>query len=886
MTSSPTSLRVSTAVTCIVSGFVALGQAGPSAASANAQIAAAAAAQSWVPDGYYVPPYYPAPYGGWVDDWRDSYTKAKALVDSMTLAEKTNITAGTGIFMGLLFKDSADFTPAQRRCAGNTGSALRVGFPQLCLNDSPAGVRHADNVTAFPDGITVGATFDKALMYQRGVAIGKENRGKGVNVWLGPTVGPIGRKPKGGRNWEGFGADPVLQVVGARETIKGVQEQGVIATIKHFIANEQEMYRMYNPFQYAYSSNIGIRAGVGSVMMAYNAHPYLINGLLKDEMGFQGFTMTDWLAHMSGVASAIAGLDMDMPGDVQIPFFGNSFWMFELSRSALNGSVPMDRLNDAATRIVAAWYKFGQDQGFPATNFDTNSAAAVNQLYPAAWPFSPSGVTNEYVQVQADHDVIARQISQDAITLLKNDGGILPLKSSQHLKVFGTDAQKNPDGINACVDRNCNKGTLGQGWGSGTVDYPYLDDPITAINKEASNVTFYNTDSFPSVGQVLASDVAIVFINSDAGENTYTVEGNHGDRDASGLYAWHNGDQLVQDAANKFSNVIVVIHTVGPLILEKWIDLPSVKAVLVAHLPGQEAGTSLTNILFGHASPCGHLPYTITKAESDMPSSVTTLINSEFLNQPQDTYTEGLYIDYRWVNKNNTKPRYAFGHGLSYTNFTYTAASIKKVTQLSTYPPARSAKSGIPNFAQAIPSANEAVAPSGFNSIPRYIYSWLSQGDANGAVSDGKSNKYPYPSGYSTVQKPGPRAGGGEGGNPALWDVAYNLTVTVQNTGDVFAGKASVQAYLEFPDNIGYDTPIIQLRDFEKTEELAPGKTTTVTLTLTRKDVSIWDVVTQDWTVPAVDGGYKIWIGEASDNLSIVCHTDTLKCETGVTGPV
>ncbi|KAL7958860.1 glycoside hydrolase family 3 protein [Trichoderma compactum] len=896
MTSIFDSVRVSTAVTCILSGFVGLGQAGPSAASANAQIAAAAAAQSWVPDGYYVPSYYPAPHGGWVDDWRQSYTKAKALVDSMTLAEKTNITAGTGIYMG-------------ERCAGNTGSALRVGIPQLCLNDSPAGVRHADNVTAFPDGITVGATFDKTLMYQRGVAIGRENRGKGVNVWLGPTVGPIGRKPKGGRNWEGFGADPVLQAVGARETIKGVQEQGVIATIKHFIANEQEMYRMYNPFQYAYSSNLddrtmhevyawpfaeGIHAGVGSVMMAYNAvngtactqHPYLMNALLKDEMGFQGFIMTDWLAHMSGVASAIAGLDMDMPGDVQIPFFGNSYWMYELSRSALNGSVPMDRINDAATRILAAWYKMGQDQGFPATNFDTNSGAAVNQLYPAAWPFSPSGVTNEFVQVQADHDVVARQISQDAITLLKNDGGILPLSPSQHIKVFGTDAQKNPDGINSCTDRNCNKGTLGQGWGSGTVDYPYLDDPITAITAAASNVTFYNTDSFPSVGQVSASDVAIVFISSDAGENTYTVEGNHGDRDASGLYAWHNGDQLVQDAASKFSNVIVVIHTVGPLILENWIDLPSVKAVLIAHLPGQEAGTSLTNVLYGHSSPCGHLPYSITKQEADFPSSVTTLVNFEFLNQPQDTYTEGLYIDYRWLNKNNTKPRYAFGHGLSYTNFTYTAASIKKVTQLSSYPPARSAKSGVPNFSQAIPSANEAVAPSGFNSIPRYIYSWLSQGDANSAVSDGKSGKYAYPDGYSTTQKPGPRSGGGEGGNPALWDIAYSLTVTVQNTGDEFAGKASVQAYLQFPDNIGYDTPIIQLRDFEKTEELAPGETTTVTLTLTRKDVSVWDVVAQDWKVPAVDGGYKVWIGDASDSLSIACHADTLKCDTGVAGPV
>lgn len=118
-------------------------------------------------------------------------------------------------------------------------------------------MRQADNVTVFPDGITVGATFDKKLMYERAVAIGKEARGKGVNIWLAPAVGPMGRKPKGGRNWEGFGADPVLQAVGARETIKGIQEQGVIATIKHLIGNEQEMYRMYNPFQSGYSANIG-----------------------------------------------------------------------------------------------------------------------------------------------------------------------------------------------------------------------------------------------------------------------------------------------------------------------------------------------------------------------------------------------------------------------------------------------------------------------------------------------------------------------------------------------------------------------------------------------------------------------------------------------------
>ena len=123
-------------------------------------------------------------------------------------------------------------------------------------------------------------------MYARGIALGAEFRGKGINVFLGPTVGPLGRKPRGGRNWEGFGADPVLQAVGGALTVQGVQEQGVIATIKHYILNEQEMYRMYSIVQPGYSSNIddrtlhelylwpfaeGIKAGVGSVMAAYNA---------------------------------------------------------------------------------------------------------------------------------------------------------------------------------------------------------------------------------------------------------------------------------------------------------------------------------------------------------------------------------------------------------------------------------------------------------------------------------------------------------------------------------------------------------------------------------------------------------------------------------------
>ncbi|KAJ6441247.1 Beta-glucosidase [Purpureocillium lavendulum] len=826
-----------------------------------------------------------------------SYRRAKDVVDQMTLAEKTNITSGTGIF-----KAADEFS---RRCSGNTGSAQRLGIPQLCINDAPAGVHGTDHVTVFPGGITTGATFDKRLMRLRGASIGKEARGKGANALLGPVVGPLGRKPRGGRNWESFGADPVLQAIAGRETILGMQSEGVIATLKHYVGNEQEMHRMYNGVQDGYSSNIddrtlhelylwpfaeGVRAGVGSVMTAYNAvngsacsqNPYLINGILKDELGFQGFVMTDWLGQMSGVASALAGLDMAMPGDTQVPIGGQTYWMYELTRAVLNGSVPLERVNDMATRILATRSQMGQDApDYPAPNFDENGKDEYGPLYPGSSD-SPMGVVNQFVDVTADHDSVARQVAQEAITMLKNDAGLLPLDTTNPLYIFGTAAQVNPDGANNCSDRACNKGTLGQGWGSGSVDYMRLDDPIGAIRKRVEDVTFHNSDTFPSeITTPKDDDVAIIFITSDSGEGSYRVEGNHGDRDASGLYAWHDGDKLVQDAAAKYKNVVVVAQTVGPLILERWVDLPAVKSVLIAHLPGQEAGRSLAEVLFGDASPCGHLPYSIVKREEDMPRSVTELISNTAPNQPQDTYTEGLYIDYRWLNRQGITPRYAFGHGLSYTTFSYTDAKIERVMPMSEVPPVRKPKSGLLNYTQPIPPPDEAVKPSGFHLYTGQLYSWLSKSDAQAATRDAMNitKRYPYPKGYSTEQRPGPRAGGGEGGNPALWDVAYRITVKVTNTGRKHAGKASVQAYVQFPEGSGWETPRLQLRDFEKTTELAPGQSQTVELHLTRKDLSVWDVVRQDWVVPHVDGGYTVWLGAASDDFGVVCSAEAMRCE-------
>lgn len=178
--------------------------------------------------------------------------------------------------------------------------------------------------------------------------------------------------------------------------------------------------------------------------------------------------MSDWLSQIGGVSSALSGLDMAMPGDGDIPFLGLAYWAYELSTSILNGTVPLDRLNDMVTRIVATWYQMGQDQDYPLPNFSANTADPTGPCYPAAL-LSPTCVTNQYVNVQADHATVARNVSREAITMLKNDNKTLPLSTTGSFKVFGTDAEANPNGINSCNQRSCDEGVLGMGWGSGRI---------------------------------------------------------------------------------------------------------------------------------------------------------------------------------------------------------------------------------------------------------------------------------------------------------------------------------------------------------------------------------------------------------------------------------
>ncbi|KAJ6504672.1 glycoside hydrolase family 3 protein [Mycena vitilis] len=566
------------------------------------------------------------------------------------------------------------------RCIGNTFPASSIGFPGFCLEDSPLGVRLASNVSAFPPAINVAATFNRTLMRQRGEAMGAEFRGKGVNVALGPMMNLM-RAPAAGRNWEGFGADPFLSGEGAFETITGMQSQGVQATAKHFVNNEQEHFRTTSTSNvddrtqhelYTIPFLRSVQAGVAAIMCSYNQingtyaceNDKTINGILKGEFGFQGSDYcipSDWGATHSTAPAVTSGLDVTMPGSI-VAGTNSSFFGTTLVASVQNGTVPESRVDDMALRVLAAWYKLGQDVGYPPVNFDSRNNSAAD---------------DEQVNVQDNHKVLIREIGQASTVLLKNTGGALPFKNLKTIGIIGNGAGPAALGPNGFPDRKGDDGVLAMGWGSGTANFPYLITPLDAITERAAedgstvSSSLSDTDLTAAAAAASGKDVALVFVTADSGESA-TVEGNAGDR--NDLQAWHNGDALVQQVTQSNPNTIVVVNSVGPIVVEAWIDHPNVTAVVWSGLPGQEAGNSVTDILYGAYNPSGRLPYTIGKSITDYSAQVIYTSPTPILSIP---YSEGIFIDYRHFDAAGIAPRFEFGFGLSYATFAYSGLSIR-----------------------------------------------------------------------------------------------------------------------------------------------------------------------------------------------------------------
>ena len=670
----------------------------------------------------------------------------------------------------------------------------------------------------------------------------------------------------------------------------------MIACAKHFIGNEQEHFRQateardygYNISE-ALSSNMddktmhelyiwpfadAVRAGVGSLMCSYTQvnnsygcqNSYLLNYLLKGELDFQGFVMSDWQAQHAGVSSALAGLDMSMPGDTLFSS-ARSYWGTNLTVAVLNGTVPQWRLDDMAVRIIAAWYYVGRDEATVPINFDSWTRDTFG--YRHFFAKQDYTLINEQVDVRGEHASLIRQIGSASTVLLKNTNNALPLTGREKFTaVFGSDAGMNPLGPNGCPDRGCDNGTLAMAWGSGTANFPYLVTPDTAIQNEVlrNNGVYQSITDDHAGTQVLQlasqASVALVFVNADSGEGYITVDGNEGDR--NNLTFWRNGDTLISNVSSYCNNTMVVIHSTGPVLIGNYSEHPNITAILWAGLPGEQSGNSIADVLYGRVNPGAKLPFTMARTREDYGTDVLYSPNNGE-GAPQVAFTEGVFIDYRSLDQRNITPVYEFGYGMSYTTFSYSNLQISRTPGYNrTYSPTAGYTSPAPTFGNISTNPEDYQVPANITPVYAYIYPYLNSTDlATASNSTGfGDNSFIPPGSLNASSQPLLPAAGAPGGNPQLYDVLYQVRATITNNGSI-AGEEVVQLYISLGGP--YDPPRV-LRGFERLS-IGPGQSATFITDITRRDISNWDTISQNWVISQYPK--TVYVGASSRNLPL-----------------
>ncbi|KAI9739036.1 MAG: hypothetical protein M1834_007248 [Cirrosporium novae-zelandiae] len=734
-----------------------------------------------------------------VGDWAASYAKAKAFVSELTNEEKLELITGSDI---------------------NSSS---VSWDALEMKDGSQGVQFYSYVSGFAQSSALAMTWDRDLIYQGLNAVGWEFYLKGFQLVNGPTSQALGRTPWGGRLVETLSPDPYLNGIAFGTGVKAFTDAGVIpggkasakflfssvrgnkpliyCNLQHFLLNEQETNRttdLVTTCTEVYSSNAddkavheaylwpfydGVKAGLGAVMCAMNKvngtwaceNDHILNDLLKDELGFPGMVYADYNAQHSGLEAAINGLD-----------YGDSDYWNDTSiiDAITEGTFTEERLTDMAIRNVIGYYYVGLDDG--------QQPDLVEET--------------DFRDVRANHSDIIREIGGASMILLKNKNSALPLQRPHQMSVFGAHAGPVMGGPNQAFtllgSGPTYQGHLATGSGSAEASLPYLITPQQAlVTRAMSNGTMirwilndtYTPETFsnaailymqsgtgvnPSIpNYAVDSDVCLVFLNALAGEGADRTE----------LYN-QDQDTLVNTVASNCNNTIVIINTVGARLVDQWIENDNVTAVLYSSLLGQESGNSIVDVLYGDVNPSGRLTYTIAKNESDYNVTPCLTVECEF--------TEGVYVDYRYFDKNDITPRYHFGYGLSYTSFKYSDLTLK--------------------------------------------------------ITNSTNLKNTYAIGSVAV-----------GGRLDLWDDVITLTVKVSNAG-VYAGHEVAQLYVAYPEDA--DQPVRQLRGFERVY-IEEGSSETVTFTLRRRDISIWDVEVQEWKV--VPGKYTFYVGASAGDLRI-----------------
>ncbi|MGA3132725.1 MAG: glycoside hydrolase family 3 C-terminal domain-containing protein [Terracidiphilus sp.] len=600
----------------------------------------------------------------WMDQSLSPDQRADLVLAQMTEAEKLQLVHGTG--WGVLRPD----TPVP---AGDNGGAgfvpgiPRLGIPDVNLADSAVGVRmaalHGRYSTLLPSTLGAASSWDADAAYLYGAVIGRELRAQGYNMSIGGGV-DLMREPRNGRNFEYAGEDPLLAGTMTGNLIGGLQAQRVMGDIKHYALNDQETGRnvlnvvldkksMRESDLLAFQIAIAI-AHPAAVMCSYNKingdfaceNDYALNRVLKKDFGFRGWVLSDWEGTHSTVKAALSGLDQEQPGS---KYFGEA-----LREAIAAGQVPAARLNDMAHRILRSMFAVGV--------IDDPPVAAVMD------PFQG--------RIDAQH------IEEESIVLLRNAGGLLPLRPGiksialigSHADVGvlsgGGSAQVDPPGGNVADPKRGN----GE-WGK-PVYFP--SSPLQEIRKKApeASVTYADGGKVEeAVATAKGADVAIVFVNQ------YMSEG----RDAATLSLPDHQDVLVSAVVAANPNTIVVLETGGPVSMP-WHN--TVEGILAAWYPGIGGAQAIANILFGDINPSGKLAATFPARDADLPHPGVTGFDpakatpgtpdgASDITTPFDVdYTEGVRFGYKWFDSEHKEPLYPFGFGLSYTTFAYSNLQV------------------------------------------------------------------------------------------------------------------------------------------------------------------------------------------------------------------
>lgn len=571
--------------------------------------------------------------------------------------------------MPLPIGDIPDEVKNQPAMAGYVPGIPRLGIPPIAKTDASLGVtnpmqgREGDVATAMPSGLALAATFDPTLAYAGGAMIGAEARAKGFNVLLGGGAN-LARDPRNGRNFEYLGEDPLLAGILAGEAVRGTQSQGVVSTIKHFAINDQETHRhtmnavIDEPalrMSDLLAFEIAIERGQpGSVMCAYNrvngpwacGSDMLLNRVLRDDWGYQGWVMSDW-GSVHAADYAARGLDQQAGAQLDQQIWFDA----PLKELVARGEVPEERIEEMSHRILRSLYAVGADE-----------------------PRGPEAIDYDA------HAKIAQQAAEQGIVLLKNSG-ILPLAAdAKSILVIGGYAHKGvmSGGGSSQVTPVGGPAALIPVGGDGFLEtfgniLIMPSSPLAVLRGALPEAQIdYDSGYFPQSVAAKAENYDLVI----AFATQWQVEGS----DADSLTLPQGQDRLIELVASANPNTVVVLETGNPVRMP-WLD--SAAAVLAAWYPGQKGGEAIANILTGKINPSGKLPITFPADESQLPRPEIPGIGEPAGAMVEVDYdVEGADVGYRWFAREEKSPLFPFGHGLSYTSFTGEALEIVAGEQL------------------------------------------------------------------------------------------------------------------------------------------------------------------------------------------------------------